>query len=77
MPIEDFIICAYCCVAELLVETETNNIRQRGFAPKLTDAELITMEIVGEFLEKDTDTKIWRYFKNQWHETGFPIWAVE
>lgn len=68
MPIEDFIICTYCCVAELLVETKMNDIRQRGFAPKLTDAELITMEIVGEFLEKDTDTKIWRYFKNQWHD---------
>jgi hypothetical protein len=26
------------------------------------------MEIVGEFLEKNTDTKIWRYFKNQWYD---------
>ena len=52
---------------ELLAEMKMKNLRQRGFAPKLTDAELITMEIVGEFLEKDTDTKIWRYFKNHWH----------
>lgn len=67
MPIEDFIICTYCCVVELLAETLTDKLRQRGFAPKLTDAELITIEIVGEFLEKDTDTKIWRYFRNHWH----------
>jgi hypothetical protein len=76
MPIEDFIICTYCCVAELLVETEMNDIRQRGFAPKLTDAELITMEIVGEFLEKTPIPKFGDILKIS-GMTDFPIWAVE
>ena len=35
--------------------------------PKLSDAELITMEIVGEFMGKDQDKGIWRYFRNHWH----------
>ena len=32
-------------------------LRQGGFAPKLSDCELICMEIVGEFLGMDTDKK--------------------
>ncbi|KTD60316.1 transposase (DDE domain) [Legionella santicrucis] len=67
MSIEDFIITVYC-----LVETELKKIigctplRQRGFEPKLSDSEVITMELVGEFMGKDTDTSIWRYFKKHW-----------
>ena len=36
--------------------------------PKLSDAEVITMEIVGEFMGKDQDKSIWRYFRNHWHD---------
>ena len=65
MPIEDFIISTYCCVVKLLKETLGNlNLRSRGFAPKFTDAEVITIEIVGEFLELDNDKRIWEYFKS-------------
>ncbi|MDJ0520262.1 MAG: hypothetical protein QNJ74_29755 [Trichodesmium sp. MO_231.B1] len=39
---------------------------RRGFAPSLTDAEVITMEIVGEFQGIDTDQGIWEYFKPHW-----------
>jgi len=35
---------------------------KRGFAPRLTDSEVITMEVVGEFLGLDTDVGIWTYF---------------
>ena len=35
MPIEDFIICVYCCVEEnWYVLTEGKRLRQRGYAPK-------------------------------------------
>jgi hypothetical protein len=36
--------------------------------PKLSDAEVITMEIVGEFMVKDQDKGIWRYFRNHCHD---------
>lgn len=68
MPSEDFIIYVYCCVEEALSKISTVNWRTRGFAPKLTDAEVITMELVGEFMGKDQDTSIWRYFRNSWHD---------
>jgi hypothetical protein len=41
-------------------------LRQRGRRPELSDSEVVTMEIVGEFLGKDCDTDIWRYFKMHW-----------
>ena len=49
----------------------TNRLRQGGYAPKLTDSEIITMEIVGEFLQMDTDSQIHQYFKQHW-QTWFP-----
>src|SRR5215204_3097434 len=65
MPIEEFIISVFCCVEDLL--KKVGRIRQRGFPPKLSDAELLTMEIVGEFLGFQTDKRIWEYFKRHWN----------
>jgi transposase len=41
-------------------------LRQRGFEPKLTDAEALTMESFGELLGLRSDAAIWRYFKDHW-----------
>lgn len=70
MPIEDFIIYVYCCVVDEYHAIINNfpPLRQRGFAPKLTDAEVIMMEVVGEFLSIDTDKGIWSYFKSHWSD---------
>jgi hypothetical protein len=46
-------------------------LRKRGYDPKLSDSEVITMEIVGEFFSIDTDKGVWRYFRNHWH-SWFP-----
>lgn len=67
MPVEDFIIYVYCCVEEAYRELVKEPLRSRGFQPKLTDSEVITMEIVGEFMGKDQDKSLWRYFRNHWH----------
>lgn len=67
MPLEDFMIYVFCCVEELMSEVCNRlKIRQRGFAPKLSDSEVITIEIIGEFLGLDTDKKIWEYFLQHW-----------
>ncbi len=42
------------------------SLRRRGPAPKLSDSELLTMEIVGEFLSIDTDKGIYLYFKRHY-----------
>jgi hypothetical protein len=41
-------------------------LRQRGPAPKLSDAEVLTIEIVGEFLGIDTDKALHRYFRRHY-----------
>ena len=43
-------------------------IRQRGPDPKLYDSEVLTVEIVGEFLGIDTDKGIYLFFKRHYGE---------
>jgi len=68
MSVEDFIIYVYCCVEDICRTLVNQPLRSRGFMPKLSDAEVITMEIVGEFIGKDHDKGIWRYFRNHWYD---------
>ena len=64
MPLEEFIIRVFCWVDEG-VEAVTNGIELRtcGLAPRLSDSEVITMEIVGEMLGHDGDEAIGEYFR--------------
>jgi len=67
MSVEEFIIWVYCCVDDYYRRTTIGQtLRSRGFAPALSDAEVITMELVGEFLGFDADKKIWEYFSHHW-----------
>ena len=67
MPIDEFIITVFCWATQG-VETVTDGVklRTRGFAPRLSDSEVITMELVGEFLGYAGDEAIWKYFKQHW-----------
>ena len=68
MSMEEFIIEVFFMVDEHMKKVVgSKKFRQRGFLPKLSDSEVITMEIVGEFLGMDKDTDIFRYFKSSWH----------
>jgi len=70
MPLEDLIITVFCWVEEHLDSLIGDHpLRQRGFAPKLTDSEVITVEVIGDFLGIDTDVGIWKYFNRHW-----PAW---
>ena len=40
--------------------------RAGGCAPRLSDSEAITLEIIGELLGHDGDEAIWSYFKRHW-----------
>lgn len=68
---DDFIIATYCLVADELdqMQNERGNqqVRKAGFAPKLSDAEVITIEICGEFFKQHTDTDIFAYFNAHYH----------
>ena len=62
---EDFIINVFCMVSDWM-QHHNVRVRQRGTKPSLGDDEVITMEIVGEFLGMDTDKGIHAYFKCHW-----------
>ena len=67
MPIEDFIITTYIFVDKYFKEVSKNlTLRSRGEQAALSDPEVITMEIVGEYMGLGSDKQIWSYFKQHW-----------
>jgi hypothetical protein len=67
MDREDFIIHVYCIISKFFDSlTKSKSIRQRGPRPHLADDEIITMQVVGEFLGMDGEKNIWEYFSKNW-----------
>jgi hypothetical protein len=75
VDLESFTIAVLCLLDALLVELGADpawgKVRQRGPAPVLADVEVLTMEVVGEFLGLDQDVAIYRYFRRA-HPDWFP-----
>lgn len=65
MDLSTFIVAVFCIIDDRL---KGRCIRQRGPAPKLSDAEVLTIEIVGEFLGIDTDKAIYLFFRRHYGE---------
>lgn len=68
---EYLIIATYCIVDDIIKSNGISQLRTHGFSPKLSDSEVITMEIVGEFLGQHEDKAIHSYFSRHWR-TLFP-----
>ncbi len=75
MDLESFTIAVLCRLEELLAELQADpdwrRVRRRGPAPILADSEVLTMEVVGEFLGLDQDVAIYHYFRRE-HADWFP-----
>jgi Transposase DDE domain len=69
VELSTFIITVYCRIEEWLARQP--RLRQRGFGPALSDGEVLTMEVVGAYLGIDTDTGLYRYFR-QHYGAWFP-----
>jgi Transposase DDE domain len=65
VDLSTFIVSVFCLIDDRL---KGRRIRQRGPTPKLSDVEVLTIEIVGEFLGMDTDTGIHLFFKRHYGE---------
>ena len=66
--LEDFIVTVYCLLDDALrAVLGGRRLRRRGPPPALTDAEALTLLVVGECLGLDDDTTIWRYFRTHSH----------
>ena len=65
MDLSTFVVAVFCLIDDRL---KGRRIRQRGPAPKLSDAEVLTIEVVGEFLGLDTDKGIHLFFRRHYAE---------
>ena len=76
LTVENFLTLVYCLVDDLLaslvrIHTHGRGLRSGRLSPRLSDSEVITMLVVGEFLGLDTDKGIGSYFRRH-HRSSFP-----
>lgn len=93
MDLDTFIVAAYCVIDDEVHDlAKRGPWRVRGPRPRLADSEVLTMEVVGEYLGIDTDRGLYAYFRRHYgawfpalrrvHRTTFArqaanLWAVK
>ena len=65
MDLSTFIIAVFFCLIDDRLK-ELGRLRGRGPAPTLCDSEVLTIEVVGEFLGLDEDTELFAYFRRHY-----------
>ena len=72
MPLSDFLLHVFCLVDDLYRDLARHPLRSRGpRTTALTDAEVITIELAGEFLGLDHDKGLFAHFR-RYHSAEFP-----
>jgi hypothetical protein len=64
MDLSTFIVAVFCLVDDRL--KDLGRLRERGPTPTLCDSEVLTIEIVGEFLRLAEDTELFAYFRRHY-----------
>jgi hypothetical protein len=60
------IIAVFCIVEDTLRRVVEGRLHQRGPRPLLADSEVLTIEVVGEYLGLDRDTAVFAYFRRHY-----------
>jgi hypothetical protein len=63
MDLSTFIVAVFCLIDDRLKE---RRIRSRGPTPTLSNSEVITIEVVGEFMGLDEDKKLFTHFRRHY-----------
>ncbi len=70
MDLDSFIILVFCCVEDTLKEClqmlGVRRLRQRGPATILSDSEVLTIEVVGEYLGLRQEKAMFDYFRRHY-----------
>lgn len=66
-----FLVAVYYHITLLYRQRFPHGVRERGFAPQLTDEEALTLALVGEFLGLGNDKAIYTYFRRH-YQAWFP-----
>src|SRR5918998_4275146 len=64
MDLSTFIVSVFCLIDDRIADL--GRLRARGPAPTLCDSEVLTIEVVGEFLGLDEDTELFAYFRRHY-----------
>ena len=63
MPLDELIVTMFCRMDNVVkAHVPVRSLRQRGPLPHLADSEVITIELVGEYLGLNTEKAIDQYF---------------
>ena len=66
MDLDSLIIAVFCLVDDTLPQAAPGRLRERGPRPVLADAEVLTIEVVGEHLGLDRETELFSYFRRHY-----------
>lgn len=67
MDLDDFIMTVFCLLDDLIpVVLGDQRLRQRGPAPTLADSEVLTMEVVGTYLQLPHEAALFAYFRQHY-----------
>ncbi|MDP8974331.1 MAG: transposase [Actinomycetota bacterium] len=64
MDLSSFVVAVFCLINDRIAGL--GRPRARGPAPTLFDSEVLTIEVVGEFLGLDEDTELFGYFRRHY-----------
>ena len=63
MQLDELIITMFCQIDDVVkAQFPVRSLRHRGPLPHLSDSEVMTMEVVGEYLGLNTEKAIYQYF---------------
>src|SRR3712207_9557004 len=64
MDLSTFIVAVFCLIDDRIADL--GRLRARGPTPTLCDSEVLTIEVVGEFLGLDEDSALFKYFRRHY-----------
>jgi hypothetical protein len=74
MTVTDYLLHVFYLIDSEIKAMNLPRLRQRGPRPRLSDSEVITIVLAGEFFGIDTDRGIYRFFR-RYHLREFPMLA--
>lgn len=66
MDLDSLIIAVFCLVEDALARAVPGRLRRRGPRPVLADSEVLTVELVGEYLGLDREAELFSYFRRHY-----------
>lgn len=74
MTPQEYLLVLFCLIDDQLQALRLGRLRARGPLPRLSDAEVITIELAAEAFGRDADRDAFRFFR-AYHKAEFPLLA--